>query len=180
MNTKSIFSVIIFSITGLFLYSFVLPFKEQVVDTASEQAANMANAYEQANKPLALEALRKKRQTLGINEADLLKNFIPQHVNSGRFAYNIGQMANQNRLTIKNIQYYIVENSQNESQTKEKKLAVEMNLDGRYEDFANWVRQLERSNMLIDIDHVGASKVSNTSDIISFTIKVFAYGIKID
>ena len=140
----------------------------------------MTKAYEQADQQLALKALRIKRQQLTEAEAELLKKFIPEQVNSGRFAYNMGQLANQNRLTLKSIQYSTVDVAQNESSSKEKKVSVEMSLDGRYEDFVAWVKLVEHSNVLIDFDYIKAAKVSNNSDILNFNIKVYTYGINID
>jgi Tfp pilus assembly protein PilO len=184
MNTKNFFAALIFLITGLFIYSFVLPFKEQVVDNAADQLSKLESAYAQATQQLSLKALRLKKQQLDENQLSFLQNFIPVRLHSGQFVYNLAQLANQNHLTLKGLQYTVLDDSLNNAQAKdqqkEKRLLVEFTMDGKYEDFAAWFRSVERSNVLIDIDSFRGTKNSNNSDIITFNVKSYTYGISID
>lgn len=179
MNIKTIFSILLLALSGYFFYSFVLVFKETAVDNVSEQLVKLESAYTQATEQVQLKALQTKKQILMEREINFLQNFIPQNLHSGRFVYNLGQMANQNRMTIKNLQYSIVDDSST-NPSGEKKLVVEFTLDGRYEDFTNWLGKVERSEVLMDIQNLRASKSGNNSEVISFYVKLHAYGLKID
>jgi hypothetical protein len=93
--------------------------------------------------------------------------------------YRISQTALQNRLSIKNIQYSIIDLDFKKDGV-EKKLLVELQLEGTYDSLVNWLTLVERSNTLIDIDSVKASKVSNTSENLAFLVKMSLYGITIE
>ena len=54
-----------------------------------------------------------------------------------------------------------------------------MSVDGRYEDFYNWLTTLEKSSTLIDVDNLNGSKNGNT-DTVSFKVRMYAYGLNID
>jgi Tfp pilus assembly protein PilO len=178
MNTKSIFSLLLFLISGLFLYSFVLPFKTSHVDPISDQLEKISNAYSQANSGAAIDRLKIKKNSLSEQELNLLQNFIPNNLHAGTFVYNLAQLANQSRLTLKGLQYTVIEDTLKPN--AEKKLAVEFVLDGRYEDFYIWLQNIDRSNILIDVDSFRGVKNSNNSDVITFNIKMYTYGININ
>ena len=180
MNTKNIFAFLILVITGIFFYTFVWDFKVQAVDNVSEELSRLEGAYESATRQLSLKNLRLKKNQLGSQELTLLQNFIPQNLHSGYFVYNLGQLANLNRLSLTGLQYTVIDDTINNPTTGERKLQVELNVRGRYEDFINWVVAMERSNVLIDIDSINGTKEVNSGDIINFHVKLYAYGIKID
>ncbi len=179
MNSKNLFAILIFLVTLLFLFSFVLPFKETVVDTAASRLSDLQMAYDQATKQLSLKALRLKKQQLQEEQLVFLRNFIPAKLHSGQFVYNLSQQANKNNLVIKGLQYTVLDDSLN-NPDGERKLLVEFTLEGRYEDFAMWLKNIERSNVLVDVDSIRAAKNTNNSDIISFYVKLYTYGVSID
>lgn len=149
------------------------------VDNVESERAELQSAYDQATQQLSLKALRLKRSQLGDRELSFLQNFIPQNLHSGYFVYNLGQMANQNRLSLRTLQYTVV-NSDLASGNSEKKLMVEFTMDGSYGDFMNWLRQVETSDVLIDVESVRGAKISNNSDVITFYVKLYAYGMDIN
>jgi flagellar biosynthesis chaperone FliJ len=114
----------------MFVYSFVLPFKEQVVDTSNVQLTNLQTAYDQATQQLSLKALRLKKQQLDENQASFLQNFIPTELHSGQFVYNLGQLANQNRLTLKGLQYTVLDDTLNNQQNPQSALGAKRLLAG--------------------------------------------------
>lgn len=149
------------------------------IDTTSDELAKLQTAYDQATRQLSLKALRLKRSALDEDQLNFLRSFIPPNLHSGQFVYNLGQLANQNRLTLKGLQYTVIDDTLNNPQG-EKKLLVEFTMDGRYEDFVSWLGAIERSNVLIDIESFRGAKTSNTSDIITLYVKMYAYGLSID
>ncbi len=179
MNTKNIFAILILAIVGLLMYSFILPFKALAVDNVSEELVTLQSAYEHATQQLSLKTLRMKKQQLSEQDSALLINFIPQNLHSGQFVYNLGQIANLNRMNLKGLQYAVIDDTLN-NPTGEKKLMVEFTMEGRYEDFANWIYTLENSNVLIDVESIRGAKAANTGETITFYVKLFAYGINID
>ncbi len=180
MSNKNIFAIIIIAVSGLFLFSFILPFKAAVVDPVVDQTTNLETAYAQATQQLSLKTLRAKKQQLGEEEINFLRNFVPNKLHSGQFVYNLGQLANQKRLTVKGIQYTVLNDTAVSATPSEKRLLVELTLDGKYEDFNEWLKTIERSDVLIDIESFRGSKVSNNSDIITFQVKMYSYGTNID
>jgi Tfp pilus assembly protein PilO len=101
MNTKNILAIILFAISGILLYTFVLPFKAEGVDTVTVELDKLQSAYERASQQVALKNLRLKKQRLGTQELSILENFVPQDLRSGYFVYNLAQLANQNGLILK-------------------------------------------------------------------------------
>ncbi len=180
MNTKIIYSGIIVVATGLFLYTFILPFKAMAVDTVDEELVKLESGLQRAREQESLKMLRLKKQQLGTQELLLLQNFIPGNLHSGAMIYNLAQLGNVNRLSVKSLQYSLVEDKKSEQDAKEKKLLVEISLEGRYEDFTKWLDVIEKSNVLIDVVNIRAAKVSNTSEILVFNVKLYTYGINID
>jgi hypothetical protein len=53
-------------------------------------------------------------------------------------------------------------------------------MEGRYESFTNWLQQIERSNVLVDMESIRGAKNNNSGDVITFTVKMYTYGINID
>lgn len=180
MTPKNIFAALLLLTSGIMYWTFVLPFKEFAVDNISTEEKKLQAAYEQATQQLSLKALRLKKQQLTTENMQVIENFIPAKLHSGQFVYNISQLANQNGLTVKGLQYTVLDDTLTNPKGGEKKLQVEINMDGRYEAFSEWIRNVERSNVLIDVISVRGAKTSNTGDTISFTVKLYAYGLNID
>lgn len=174
MNPKTILAFLIFAITGIFLYTFVLPFKTEAVDTVLDELTKLDSAYKEASETTALNALRLKKNQLQEQDLVLLQNFIPQKLHAGYLVYNLGQMANQNDLTLKSLQYSIL------TDKSEKRLLIEYTTEGKYTDFIQWLERVEKSNVLIDVESIRASKNSNKSDVVTFYTKMYAYGIDIN
>lgn len=181
MNMKKIIAYLIFAISGLFFYMFVWDFKTQQVDTVYVQKQDLETAYNQATQQQSLKVLRNKKQQLGDTEQRFLSRFIPQNLHSGRFVYNLGQLANQNRLLLKSIQYTVVDSTNSNNKDGERKLMVELTMNGRYGDFIAWLKQIETSDVLIDVDSFRGQKDSNNNgEAITFYVRLYAYGNKID
>lgn len=181
MNTKKIFAYLIFLVAIFFLYIFVWDFKVNYVDNVKVERDKLADAYTQATQQLSLKGLRLKRQQLGEREISFLQNFIPQSLHTGYFVYNLGQLANLNRLGIRSLQYTVLgQNDQLNNPGGERKLMVEMTVDGNYDDFMTWLKKVETSDVLIDFESIRGNKNSNTSNVISFYVKLYAYGNTID
>jgi hypothetical protein len=63
----------------------------------------------------------------------------------------------------------------------EKKLMVELTMNGRYPDFINWLKSIETSDVLIDVDSFRGQKDNNNNgEVILFYVRLYAYGNKID
>ena len=177
MNLKNLFSIILISISILFYISFVQPFKASVLDPVSLQLDKIKSASEKAAQLLSLNSLRQKKQSLGEAQSNILASFVPKNLHSGDLIYRLSGMATQNRLNVKGVQFSVVD----DKTSSDKKLLIEMNLDGRYEDFSNWLGLVEKSSTLIDVESIRATKNNiNNAEIISFTVKMYAYGINID
>jgi Tfp pilus assembly protein PilO len=180
MNTKKIIAYLIIVSSLLFLYFFVWDFKVANVDTVYAQKLDLETAYNQATQQQSLKVLRSKRSQLGNSEQSFLNRFIPQNLHSGRFVYNLGQLANQNRLMLKSIQYTVMDSSTS-IKDGEKKLMVELTMNGRYPDFINWLKSIETSDVLIDVDSFRGQKDNNNNgEVILFYVRLYAYGNKID
>lgn len=179
MNTKTTFSLLLILISAIFYFTFVNAFKVTAVDPVSAELEKLQTAYNRATEQLSLKALRIKKQQLTEQNQSIIQNFVPTTLHSGTFVYNIAQLANQSGLIIKGLQYTVIDDTAT-NPNGQKKLLVEFNMDGRYESFSNWVQILERSNVLIDIESISGIKTTNTGETISFTVKLYTYGINID
>ena len=177
MNLKNLFSIILIAVSILFCFSFVAPFKVAVLDTVALQLDKIKSASEKTAQLLSLNNLRQKKQSLGEAQSNILASFVPKNLHSGDLIYRLSSMAAQNRLNVKGVQFSVVD----DKTSADKKLLIEMNLDGRYEDFSNWLVVVEKSSTLIDVESIRANKNNiNNSELISFTVKMYAYGINID
>jgi hypothetical protein len=57
---------------------------------------------------------------------------------------------------------------------------MEFQVEGFYENIISWIKAVEISDTLVDVESLKAGKVNNTSDVVSFTVKMSAYGVRID
>jgi Tfp pilus assembly protein PilO len=179
MANKLIFSLILFILSGAVIWKFALPLNEQVVLPLQDELVNLQDGYDKASKQLTIEALRQKKNKISGRQQELLKTYIPDELHSGKLVYNIAGAALQNRLTIKNIQYSIVDLDKEKGGGLDKKLNIEFQIEGNYLDFINWLSLIEKADVLIDTDSVRGNKLNNTSDRVTWTIKMSAYGLTI-
>lgn len=175
MINKNIILLLTIVTAGLIWWWFAVPFNERVVAPLSAELDSLQQARDRYTQ-INLDTLKRKVSTLGATQAQVLETYIPKQLRSGRLVYVLSQLAQQNRLSIKGIQYSVVD-VQGQSG---KKLVIEFQLEGFYENFVSWVRAVELSDVLVDVEDIKAAKVNNVSDVISFTIKMSAYGINID
>jgi Tfp pilus assembly protein PilO len=178
-SPKNLFSILIFFIAVVFYYNFVEPFKFEKVDDVVTEYENLQTAYTNAQNQLSLESLKQKKNSLSLQEQNLLENFVPVRLKSGTFVYNLAQYANQNRLIIKSIQYTVANKSPDVKKEYEQ-LIVEFTVDGRYEDFLKWMGNVENANTLIEIQSVRGIKNNAASDVVTFNVKLSTTAINID
>jgi hypothetical protein len=57
---------------------------------------------------------------------------------------------------------------------------MEFQVEGFYENVIAWIKAVELSDTLVDVEGLKAGKVNNITDIVSFTVKMSAYGVRID
>ncbi len=179
MSPKNTFAILIILIAAIFFYSFVYAFKVEAVNDLSLELTNLQTAYANAANELSLRDLRLKKSQLTSQNMQVLENFVPQSLHSGVFVYNLAQLANQSGLSMRSIQYIVIDETAN-NPNGEKRLQVEFTMDGRYENFSGWLRSVEYANVLVDVESIRAAKTSNTNDNIAFTVKMYAYGLNID
>ena len=159
------------------MYMVVLPFKEMAVDPVSEHLTSLQTSYEQADKQKDMERLRLKKSQLEQDDLTFLQKFYPEKLHSSSFVYNLTQYAAQNGITIKGLQYTVVDDQLN---SQGKKLLVELIIQARYESFVAWLVKLEKSNTLIDVQSVTANKRNPNDEFITFGVKLYTYGAKVD
>lgn len=180
MNTKNLFSGLMFLISIVFYMNFVDAFKVEMVDDVINEHNNLQTAFERAQDQLSLNSLKDKKSSLTLSEVNILENFIPNKLNSGTFVYNLAQFANQNRLVFKSIQYSIFNDGTAASEEQLKRLTVEFTLTGRYEDFVTWVKAIENANTLVTIQSIRGVRESPNSDIIAFNVRFVVHAHNID
>lgn len=178
MLYKNLFSIVILFLSGLFYFNFIDPFKLEVVDPVVNEFEKVKAGFEKSEQLLTLNNLRQKKQSLSVQETAILENYIPTHLHSGDLIYRLGNVAVQNRLSVKGIQFSKLEDSTS-NQDLDKKLLIDMTLEGKYEDFYLWLSTIEKSNRLVDVVSIRANK-NGVGEIISFSVKMYAYGIQID
>lgn len=175
MLSKNIIYSLIILTAGLAIWWLAIPFQDQVVVPLQTELTSLQEAKERY-KQIDIPAIKRKITSLDSTQAKVLETYIPKELRSGRLVYTIAQLAQQNRLSIKGIQYSVVD-VPNQSG---KKLVMEFQIEGFYENFVAWVRAVELSDVLVDVEDIKAAKINNTSDVVSFTTKLSAYGITID
>lgn len=181
MTTKNIISLLIFITAGVFYFNFVAAFKFEMVDNVLEEHENLQTAFNQAKDQLSLTKLKEKKSALNLQEVNILENFVPARLKSGTFVYNLAQFANQNRLTLKGMQYTVVKDLDNDaSKDKLKKLMIEFTMDGRYEDFISWIQVVENANTLVTVESIRGIRNSTLSDIITFNVRMSVFAQEVD
>jgi Tfp pilus assembly protein PilO len=178
MPSKLLFAIALMVLSVSIIWKFALPFNESIIIPMSEQLSNLEDGYDRASKQLTLDTLRQKRSKISSKQMQLLQTYIPTELHSGKLVYNLVGTALQNRLVMKNIQYSIVDlDKTKEGMTK--KLSIEFQIDGDYNDFMNWLSLIETSDVLIDTESVRGAKINNVTSRITWTIKMSAYGLNI-
>lgn len=175
MFNRNILLSVIILVAVLSVWWFALPFNERAVVPLDAELSSLQEARDRYTQ-LDLSALKRKVASLDALQARMLDSYVPRQLHSGRLVYTIAQLAQQNRLNIKGIQYSVVDVQGQVG----KKLAMEFQVEGFYENMVAWVHGVELSDVLVDIEDVKAAKISNMNDIISLTVKMSAYGIQID
>lgn len=181
-NPKNIFALLIMCIAVVFYFNFSEPFEINYVDPVVSEYENLRVAFTRAEDQLSLDSFKTKKNQLTLQEVNIMENFVPIKLKSGTFVYNLAQFANQNRLILKSIQYSVVDEGKEVAgiKTKDKRLVAEFTLDGRYEDFTNWMSTIENANTLISVESIRGVKNSVSSDIITFNVKLITYALDID
>ena len=181
-NPKNIFALLICCIAVVFYYNFAAPFKLDYVDPVVLEYENLSTAFARAEDQLSLGSLKTKKNQLSLREVNIMENFVPVKLKSGTFVYNLAQFANQNRLSLKSIQYSVIDEGKESGgiKVKDKRLVIEFTLDGRYEDFARWMSTVENATTLITVENIRGVKNSVASDIITFNVKLVTYALDID
>ena len=181
MKSKTIFSVALVVLSVSLVWKFILPMQSVVINPLTEDLQTLQNGYDAAVNQTSIENLRRKRNNLSLTETKLLETYVPENLQSGKFSYKMFEIASQNRVAVKNLQYAVVE-SGGEKGDSGKRLVVEMQVDGSYANFYRWISTLERSDILIDIQSISASKSVTgplSGDTVSFSIKMSTYGLNI-
>ena len=181
MKSKTIFSVSITILSICLIWKFIIPMRNLVILPLKEDLNTLQTGYDGAVNQSSIENLRRKKNSLSFSESKLLETYIPENLQSGKFAYKMFEIASQSKVIVKNLQYAIVE-SPNDKGDSSKKLLVDMQVEASYENFAKWISRLERSDILIDMQSVSGFKNVNglnPGDLVSFSIKMSTYGINI-
>lgn len=175
MMSRSINLFLTIVVALLTIWWFAIPFRNEVIVPLETELESLQGAKERYSK-INLDALKRKVVALDSFQSKILESYIPKSLRSGRLVYTLAQLAQQNRLNIRGIQYSVVD-MQNSGG---KKLVIEFQLEGFYENFVAWIRGVELSDVLINVEDIKAAKINNISDVIGFTVKMSAYGINID
>lgn len=179
MNLKTTLPILFIIISIGFIWKIILPFNNIVLGPLKTEVNSLQEGYERITSGANLQSLRDKQNSMTDEEKNLLDTYIPEYLQSGKLIYTLSQIAIQNKLSIKNLQYSILEVNEKESSLK-KKLSIEMQFEGNYDDLISFMEKIEKSNTLIEIDNFKANKVSSVNELISFTITMSAYGINIE
>lgn len=177
MLSKNIISIILAVLSLSALWYFSLPFNEEVIAPLQDELSSVKDARDRYKTQINIPELESKITNLSADQKRVLESYIPRELRSGRLVYTIAQLAQQNRLDLKGIQYSIVNDNTNEVG---KKLSMEFQVEGFYENVIAWIKAVELSDTLVDVESLKAGKVNNVTDIVSFTVKMSAYGVRID
>lgn len=179
MFTKNVTLSLLIFLAIASLWLFVLPFKSKINEPLQAELDSLneaRNRYDQID----INSLKQKIAVLDPNQLRLLEAYVPKELRSGKLVYTLAQLAQQNKLNLKSIQYSIVDSADLQAVGAKKKLVIEFQMEGFYENFISWLKVVELSDTLVDIDSVRSAKVNNSSDVVAFNVKMTAYGISID
>jgi hypothetical protein len=177
MLSKNIISIITTVLAFSTLWYFSLPFNEQVILPLQDELSSIEDARDRYQTQINIPALEAKITNLSTDQKRVLESYIPRELRSGRLVYTIAQLAQQNRLDLKGVQYSVVDSNNKEVGQK---LTMEFQVEGFYENVVAWIKAVELSDTLVDVESLKAGKVNNVSDIVAFTVKMSAYGVRID
>lgn len=176
MANKFIISLVLFVLAGVLIWKLAIPFDDEIISPMYDQVTNLQDGYNKATKQLTLDTLRQKKDQISGKQQQLLQTYIPTELHSGKLVYNLVGTAFQNRLQIKNLQYSVIDMDK-DKEGLNKKLSIEFQIEGDYNDFINWLSLIENSDVLIDTENVRGAKINNASNRISWTVKMSAYGL---
>jgi len=170
--------LIIVSVAGFFLY--VDPqYKEiKALKEEEKQYVDALNTSKQAEK--IRNDLVDKQNTFSTEELALLDKFLPDHVDNIRLMLDITNLAGQYGLPIKGIQ---VDGGQVSSSgaifddNPFGTLVIRFGTEATYEQFTEFVTELEKSLRLADIKAV-AFQANETDDVYQYEITLATYWMK--
>jgi hypothetical protein len=179
MYNKNIISIIVLALGLSVLWKFSIPYKEVAIDPLKEELVNLESARDTFKNENKLTALESKINNLDSDEIKLLETYVPKELHSGKIAYVMSKIAELNKLNISNVQYAVIDEG-GDKLGDNKKLSIDLQFEGYYENLNAWLLQVEKSDVLIDIESINATKLNNNTDILNINLKLAAYGVKID
>lgn len=187
--------VLIIASAGIF-FSYVSPtygaltnkaeLKERSIRELKEERGRYIDAL---NKTKEIEQARtgllKRYNHIPIEDRDRLEKLLPDHIDSVRLIIDINNIASQYEMSLKNISL-----TQSGSEAAEvhsltigpkeerfKATELQFGVTGSYEDFRSFVRDLEQSLRLVDIE---AISFSAPADVYDYAVTILTYRLNTD
>ncbi len=189
---KIIFPIISIVIAIVGVFGFVAPgykelsgLKEQVA--AYDQALNNSRSLEEER-----DKLTQKFNSISSSDLDKIEKLVPDNVDNIRLILEIEKLASPYGMVLKDVHYEVIskedqDNKQNPKQgggTKDSNSEygswdLEFATEGSYDDFVNFVADLEQNLRVVDVVSVQFSSGSSENQSKTGTPKPYKYKFKI-
>ncbi len=149
-----------------------------------DKRAELKQYQEAAANARTLQAKRdellQRRQSMSADDINRLAVMLPKNVDNVKLTLEINRIARQYNLVLQNVQ---VEDAANDPQTQKREaqkdyrsIAIDFTVSGGYNDFTDFMRHLERSLRLIDVDEL-TFKADNKTGLYKFTMRIRTYWV---
>src|SRR3989344_4547279 len=137
-------------------------------------AMNKTREVEEARK-----GLLAKYNAIPTEDRERIEKLLPDHVDSVRLIIDINNVASQYRMTLKNISLVNDEGKQSKASSaigprekRFKEVELSFNITGSYENFRAFVRDLEQSLRLVDVETVTFAAAEEAYD---YSVTILTY-----
>jgi len=161
--TKILTSILALAVAGAVFFVYTQPAYNSVKDLQT-QITEYNAALDKARELQELKrSLLARYNTFGTDQLDRLARMLPDHVDNVRLVLDLDNMATRYGMAVQNVviskkaeveKTTTVIGAIGEQKQKYDSLTLEFSTRGTYTDFAQFIRDLEASLRIVEVDHV--------------------------
>ncbi|MCL9971787.1 MAG: type 4a pilus biogenesis protein PilO [Candidatus Pacebacteria bacterium] len=183
---KGILPVLAVVIAGVLFYLYIDPTYEQVKLLRAEEATLNTALTRALELQQTRDQLLSRYNTFSPEDLSRLEKMLPDHVDNVRLALDMDSMASAYGMRVKNLS---IQKPEEDNKKKPRQvqtvgpderlyesMVLSFSVTGEYDTFQQFIRDLEKSLRLVDIESVSFS--STDVDLYEFTVSLRTYWLK--
>ncbi len=181
---KGIFPIIAILVAGLLFYFYIDPTYTEVKTLRAEEATLNAALSRALELQTTRDQLISRYNTFSPEDLSRLEKFLPDHVDNVRLVLDMDSMASQYGMRVRNVAIEKQEVKKKTTRTQAvgpdersyESMVLSFTVTGDYSTFRSFLKDLEQSLRLVDVESVGFATSEN--GLYDVTIGLRTYWLK--